>query len=133
MDRKEIMSKKGFILYPDYKEHIACLSLEEQGKLFMAIFTYVESGISPALSGAVGMAFSFIKSQLDRDLEKYIKKCEANTKAGRKGGLAKQANARNAKQTLANLADNDTEKENDIDNDIEYDNELGKWRKKRGV
>jgi hypothetical protein len=81
------------------------------------------------------MAFSFIKKHIDDDNAKYIQTCEKRAAAGRRGGLAKQANAREqaknenseqqtlanlanatfAKQTLANLADND--------NEYEYDNE----------
>ena len=36
------------------------------------------------------MTFSFIKSNLDRDMQKYLEKCEKNTENGRKGGRPRQ-------------------------------------------
>lgn len=119
--------KNSFLLYTDYKKHIDLLPLEEKGKLLDAIFNYAE-GIEVELDGMALMAFSFIKAQMDRDVEKYEEKCEKRKAAGAKGGIAKAsknkqnlanvANATNAKQSLANVADTDTDNENDTDNDI---------------
>lgn len=57
----------------------------------------------------VKMAFSFIKSRIDLDLEKWNKTREKRSEAGRKGGKQTQANQANAslvKQTQANQAVN---------------------------
>ncbi len=70
--------KKSFVLYHDYFEHVALLSDEEAGKLFKAVLEYVNTGIMPELRGASFMAFSFISSQLKRDLDKYEEKCRKN-------------------------------------------------------
>lgn len=59
--------------------------------------------------GMVKMAFSFIKSRIDLDLEKWNKTREKRSEAGRKGGKQTQANQANdslVKQTQANQAVN---------------------------
>lgn len=78
--------KKSFLLYTEYKEHLALLNDEERGKLLMGLFEYAETGIEPYFDGMLKMAFSFIKTQMDRDLEKYESVCERNKANGAKGG-----------------------------------------------
>lgn len=118
------MERKGkhnsFVLYTDYSQHVARLSNEEAGELLKALFAFVETGELPELSGSLGMCFSFISSQIQRDKEKYMDICEKRAEAGRMGGLQKQANVANAsfaKQNQANVADNDTVNESDNVND----------------
>ena len=86
------------------------LSDEQAGKLIKAIFMYAEKKIIPEFDdGMVKMAFSFIKSRIDLDLEKWNKTREKRSEAGRKGGKQTQANQANAslvKQTQANQAVN---------------------------
>ena len=77
---------KGFVLLYDYKPHLALLNDEERGQLLMALLEYGENGTEPNLSGMALMAFSFIRGQLDRDMEKYRETCEKRSKAGQKGG-----------------------------------------------
>ena len=111
--------KKSFILFADYRMHVNRLSDEAAGRLFKGILQYVQEGIEPqfpptadvAADAAVGMAFSFIKLQISRDVEKYEAVSQRRAEAGRLGGLKTQANKR--RQMLANEADNDNENEND--------------------
>lgn len=123
------MIKNSFVLYTDYYEQIKILSHEDAGILLIAIMEYVMSNEEPEFDsdkGMLKMAFSFIKAQLDRDMKKYEETIEKRREAGKKGGLtkvsnAKQkvANARSAKQTVANqpvnvnvnVNDNDIKKE----------------------
>lgn len=77
--------KKSFILYNDYKEHISLLSQSEKGDLLDCIFNFT-NGEEVSPSGIVAMAFSFIKSQLERDNISYEAKRERNRKNGLKGG-----------------------------------------------
>ena len=113
--------KKSFVLYCDYKNHFSLLSSEDQGRLLMAIFEYVESGAEPQLEAMPLMAFSFIRAQLDRDIEKYAETCRKRREAGRQGGRppkpkdneenqteAKKANGFSENQTEAKKPDNDT-------------------------
>ena len=95
--------KNSFVLYTDYLQHINLLSDEDCGKLFKAIMMYASGEEPPDMDGMAYMAFSFIKSQIDRDSEEYQKKIEARRNAGRQGGIAK-ANAGSAKKNVANVA-----------------------------
>lgn len=111
-------NKNSFVLYFDYKKHLAFLTDEERGKLFMALFDYGETKKPPELEGAALMAFSFIALQMDRDAEKYAKTVQKRRESGKKGGRpknsdseekAKKANGFSEKQTEAKKADTDTD------------------------
>lgn len=117
----ELTGKKSFVLYCDYEQHIALLNDEDAGKLFKAIFTYIKTNKVPELSPVSLMAFSFIRSQLDRDQNKWVDIKEKRAEAGRKGGIqsgkqrkANKANDCLASEIKANEADTDTVTDNDI-------------------
>ena len=103
-------AKKGFLLYYDYRKHLALLNDEERGKLLMALLDYGEHNTQPELEGAALMAFSFIQAQMDRDAEKYAETVKKRSEAGKMGGRptkakdadgkAKKANAFSEKQML---------------------------------
>lgn len=80
------MDKNSFLIYLDYEEQFNLLNNEEVGQLMRAIIKYEKTKEIPQLEGMLKMAFSFIKTQLDRDREKYNKKCEKNKENGAKGG-----------------------------------------------
>lgn len=99
--------KKSFVLYHDIRTPLELLTDEQRGKLFIALLNYSEYGELPDFDGALLMAFAFIRTSLDRDAEAWAEKRAKRAEAGRGGGLAKVANARNAsssKQNVANLA-----------------------------
>lgn len=79
-------SAKGFVLYYDYRQHLALLTDEERGKLLMALLNYGEAGTAPELDGATMMAFSFIAGQIDRDARKYQEIAKKRSESGKKGG-----------------------------------------------
>ena len=106
-------TKKSFVLYTDSAEQFKILSDEQAGKLIKAIFDYSENKIIPNFDdGMLIMAFSFIKTQIDRDSEKWEETRKKRAESGRKGGKQKQANQANAsfakqiKQDKANQAVN---------------------------
>ena len=86
-------------------EQLNELSDEQAGKLIKAIFMYAEKKIIPEFDdGMVKMAFSFIKSRIDLDLEKWNKTREKRSEAGRKGGKQTQANqAVNVNDNVINI------------------------------
>ena len=104
--------KNSFVLYTDYKQHFDLLSVTERGELITALFEYSETGEQPQFeNGALKMAFSFIKTQIDRDSEKWQTIRDRRAKAGKKGGIKsaenrkqKQANSSKCKQTQANAS-----------------------------
>lgn len=80
------MDKNSFLIYLDYEEQFNLLTDEQVGQLMRAIIKYEKTGIVSELEGMLRMAFSFIKTQLDRDREKYNKKCEQNRENAKRGG-----------------------------------------------
>lgn len=100
--------KKGFIVYCDLLKHIEPLSMEQRGTLFTAILCDQAGGELPEMDSASKVAFSFVKSGIERDTEKYNKLCERRREAGKKGGDAKASNSKDvancskSKQNVAN-------------------------------
>ena len=104
--------KSSFVLYHDIRGPLEMLSDEERGKLFSAILNYSEYGEIPQFSGALQMAFAFIRTALDRDADKWEDKRQKRVESGRLGGIrsgesrreANEANASKSKQTKQNEA-----------------------------
>lgn len=127
-------TKKSFMLYLDYKQHLELLTDEDRGKLLLAIFDYAEDKTEPTtLSGSAAMAFSFIRAQMDRDDQKYEEICERNRANGSKGGRPKKANGTDENQEEPKKTerfsikpkkpDTETDTETDTDTDTETDTE----------
>ena len=85
--------KNSFIMHSDYKEHLALLSFDQKGRLLDALFDYQDGAdvetATAELDGMAKMAFSFIKSQMDRETARYEAICEKRKAAGLKGGAPK--------------------------------------------
>ena len=144
--------KNSFVLYTDYRQHTALLSVEEKAQLLDAIFAYA-AGEEVELTGMALMAFSFIKAQMDRDEEKYKAICEKRRIAGKMGGApkgnanaskqanasknnqtqAKQANASKNNQTQAKQGDTDTENDTDTVTDNDTVTDINSEAKPRNV
>lgn len=124
------MDKSSFLIYLDYEEQFNLLTDEQIGQLMRAIIKYEKTREIPQLNGIVKMAFSFIKTQLDRDREKYEARCEKNRENAKKGGRPRKnqkdnlkANGFNENQMDAKKPDDDKEDEEDNEEDID-DNDL---------
>lgn len=85
------MDKNSFLIYLDYEEQFNLLTDEQIGQLMRAIIKYEKTKEIPQLDGMLKMAFSFIKTQLDRDREKYQAKCEQNRENAKRGGRPKRS------------------------------------------
>lgn len=117
--------RDSFVLYTRYADQINLLGIEQRGTLLSAIYAYVMNEELPDMDGMTKMAFSFIKSQLDTDFEKYDEVCRKRSEAGKAGGRPK-ANASSEKQIKAKKAKGFSEKQTEAkkaDNDNEYDND----------
>lgn len=79
-------SQNSFILYHDMKSSIDLLDDTELGKVIRAIFEYHETGKVPEMDRICTMAFSSIRTTLDRDREKWDIYQEKQSENGRKGG-----------------------------------------------
>jgi hypothetical protein len=127
--------KESVILYQSQYDAVKDLSFEDKGRLLDAIFLFI-SGEDVSLPPALDLAFRFIRSQIERDQQKYNTIVEKRRMAGHFGGIERakqmQANLANAskckqiKQDQANQADNDNDNDNDNDTDTDTDNDINK-------
>lgn len=74
----------SFILYTSDYQLIEGLTDEQLGQLTRALFIYAMDGEVINLEPVVRMAFVFIKDKIDRNQQKYQKKCERNRENIRK-------------------------------------------------
>ena len=88
-----VTDKATFILNNEYKEQVDMLSDVQAGQLFRAILQYANGqSIDKFADPTVGMMFSFVRQQMDKDYKKYAEVCQKRAEAGRKGGLQKAKN-----------------------------------------
>jgi len=113
--------KNSFILYKDQAELFLQLTDNEAGKIIKSIFMKIngkeksEEDIKTFLQDRMlFIILSTLLQQIDRDAEKYAKKCKKLRENASKGGKAR---AENSKQMLANVSLNDTDTVNDTVND----------------
>lgn len=110
------MAREYFNAYHSYLKSIETLNDAEIGRLFVACLTYSMSGAVQELRGNERHVFPMIRSQIDRDAEKYAERCAANRANGALGG---KANATERYRTLPNAPrtppkEKEKEKEKDI-------------------
>ena len=70
--------QKGFVVYGDIKATADELTDEQLGKLFRGMIDYFVQGECPRFTDSLKFAFIPIKQQMDRDADKYAKRCEKN-------------------------------------------------------
>ena len=70
--------QKGFVVYGDIEESLDELSDEQVAKLFRGMVNYFNTGKDPKFTGLLKLAFIPIRQQMDRDVDKYEKKCQKN-------------------------------------------------------
>ena len=110
--------KKSFVFYLSWRSAINLLNDSQKAELLNAIFDYVAGEPVFINDGGVNICFEFIKSDLERDLEKWENIKNKRSEAGKMGGRpskinedekqtkAKKANAFLEKQTKAKKAVN---------------------------
>lgn len=83
----------SFILYTSDYQLIEGLTDEQLGQLTRALFIYARDGEVINLEPVVRMAFVFIKDKIDRNQQKYQKKCERlRANAQKRWGMQEDAN-----------------------------------------
>lgn len=121
--------KKSMLLYLDMCPMLEQLGEAGCGRVVLALLHYSQSG-EPAqgLNPVEEMAFSFIRAQVDRDMEKYRKRCEQNREIARNHWEKKRAQKSEEcerMRTHPNDADTDTgtgtETETETDTDTDTD------------
>ena len=104
---------ESFVFYTHYAKKMKKLPPEQAASLLYAICDYVENGTEPELDDtAADMCFSFIRTQLDKDIAKYETTCKKRSEAGRRGAAATNGKRRQeaAKAANADFAEQETSK-----------------------
>lgn len=114
------MTKDSFVLKTDYDDRLNDLTDEEIGKLIRAIFKYEKFQEEPKLDRLLMNIFNFIKVDLDKNREKYEKKCKRNKEAVEKRWNEKNTNEYERIKKIQTYT-NDTDNDNEYDSDYEYD------------
>lgn len=118
--------KDNYIMHCSYNEHFKLLTDEELGRLIRNVNDYVQNGVLPQYSNeerVLNMAFSFMKTTIDIEKEKYLEKCRKNKENGKRGGRPKNPEKPNGfddNPPQPKKADNDI----DIDMEIDIDNDI---------
>ena len=125
----------SFILYTSYYAIIEGLTDEQLGQLTRALFIYARDGKTIKLEPVVRMAFSFIKDNIDRNADKYQKKCERNRENIRKRWEKKHAEDTTERsdtteyeriQSNTNVYEEKSRIPYDNDNEYDNDNDVSK-------
>lgn len=107
--RKVAEKKNSFVMYTDYMEQISMLKREQRGDLFTAIMAYADNSELPDMDDVTRMAFCFIRSQMDRDKNKYLDTIEKRREAGKQGGRPKASGFDDKAKKANGFSDNQTE------------------------
>ena len=119
-----------FIFYRDWLNALNDMPDNIQLEVYQSIAKYALDGTLTELSPLAKIAFSFVKTQIDRDIDKYNKVVERNRTNGKSGGRKPkepkrtQANPKNpvgyleTQKTQVNPKNLDNDNDNDNDNDI---------------
>ena len=96
--------KKGFILYADQKELFEQLPNDKAGELIKFIMAYVndENPITEDL--IINLAFTPIKQQLKRDLQKFEQTKVSRSIAGKAGADKRWQNIANDSKRIPSIA-----------------------------
>ena len=73
------VAQEYFCAYHSYIDFMQELGDAECGRLFKACLEYSRTGTAPELRGNERFVFAGIKSQIDRDKEKYLNRCKQNS------------------------------------------------------
>ena len=118
------MSKdqKGFIVYGDIKAVIDEMSDDQVAQLFRGMVDYFTDGKAPEFTGVLKFVWITVQQQMDRDMEKYVEKCERNRANARKRWETEDnANAYDRMRPHAMDANTNTNTDTDTKKDTDTD------------
>jgi hypothetical protein len=96
--------KKGFILYADQKELFEQLPDEKAGQLIKFIMKYVNDENPSTEDLIINLAFTPIKQQLKRDLQKFEQTKVNRSIAGKAGADKRWQNVANDSKRISSIA-----------------------------
>ena len=92
-------NKKGFILYADQIDLFSQLPNEKAGELIKHIFAYVNDGNPQTDDLIINLAFTPIKQQLKRDLQKFEQTKKQRSEAGKRSAELRKKQRDSTKAT----------------------------------
>lgn len=106
------VKRDSFVYHLNWEDVMDNLPEEVREEVRGAIIGYARTGVTSELKPLAKVAFEFVKRDMDRDFQKYQSIVTARSESGKKGAAAREANASNAKQGLANQANASIAKQN---------------------
>lgn len=107
------MARDFVCLYHSYLDAMEALGDAERGRLVTAMILHSQRREIGELSGNERYIWPMIRSQIDRDIEAYERKCETNRASG---GKRTAANGSERKRTAANADKEKGEEEGECNN-----------------
>lgn len=101
--------QKGFVVYGDVQAVVDELNDEQTGKLFKAMLAYFATGKAPKFDGILKYVWIPIKQQMDRNADKYEKRCEKMRENANKrwqNAIASKSNQLDANDANTNINTN---------------------------
>ena len=124
------MAKRYVQVYYDFIHSLTPLSAAERGRLFTAMLEYAGQGVAPDLRGNERFVWPQLKSQIDRDNERYEEISQMRSEFGKQGGLAKASSRKQKKHLPANAGKCHQEEDEDKDDNNNKDEEEDDSKKK---
>lgn len=108
MGNRKNRAKQSFLLYHDSRDLFAKLSPEDCQTLILGLFDYsMEQDVFFPPGSAVDIAFTVIRTYMDKNALKYEERCRINRQNGAKGGAPRgNKNAEKKPQPTASMASN---------------------------
>lgn len=102
--------RQGWVCYFDWLPVLEKLAPKDVGELWIALYKYCQTGNPPEFENqSLGLCFQFMKGPVDRDQEKYFRKCDAYRQNAMKRWDSDDAMACDGIQLDANDAKRTTE------------------------
>ena len=112
--------KNSFIMYTNYLEYMEPFSMKQRGELFTAVIQYQLGLEVMPISRMLRPVFAMIRDQLDRENEKYLRRCEENRRRAERRRMQSHAIASDG---MISDPDNDNDNDNEDENDTESESE----------
>ena len=97
--------KPGVMLYFELYPMLKQMTVEDVHALIMAIFEYAQNGVLPRFSSqALVYVWEFVRLNIDRDNQRYLKVVEQKRKAAEKRWNKRSPAQESAEDTFAALA-----------------------------
>lgn len=106
MGNRKNRAKQSFLLYHDSRDLFAKLSPEDCQTLILGLFDYsMEQDVFFPPGSAVDIAFTVIRTYMDKNALKYEERCRINRQNGAKGGAPRgiRTRKRNRSRILLRL------------------------------